>query len=124
MRTKLLPFVILVCIAGCNIGHPKKTDKSVSEQDLIGTWRYRNELTLTLKEGGVGTQPFENQTHSFTWSLTGDNHIKLNAIRHRFGSEIKVQDYQFIISDDYRDHFYFFGGPVDFDNYEIWEKVK
>jgi hypothetical protein len=77
-----------------------------------------------LKEGGVGTQPFENQTHSFTWSLTGDNHIKLNAIRHRFGSEIKVQDYQFIISDDYRDHFYFFGGPVDFDNYEIWEKVK
>jgi len=106
------------------MGHPKKTDKTVSEADLVGTWTYRNELTLTLNSGGVGTQPFENMTYRIKWSLTDDNHIKLNNIRYRFGSNIKRDDFEFIISDDYRDHFYFFGGPVDFDNYEIWDKKQ
>jgi hypothetical protein len=35
---------------------------------------------------------------------------------------VKIENFQLIISDDYRNHFYMFGGPVDFDNYEIWEK--
>ena len=124
MNIRLLFCLICICIAGCNMGHPKKTDKTVSEADLVGTWTYRNELTLTLNSGGVGTQPFENMTYRIKWSLTDDNHIKLNNIRYRFGSNIKRDDFEFIISDDYRDHFYFFGGPVDFDNYEIWDKKQ
>ncbi len=122
MKTRLLLCALSLFLASCNIGHPKKTDKDVPENDMLGTWKYRNELTLTLNKGGSGTQPFENNVYPITWSLTGDNTIKLNSIHHRFGDEVKIENFEFIISDDYRDHFYFFGGPVDFDNYEIWEK--
>ena len=118
----LLLFLTCFAACGCNLGHPVKTDKNVSESDIFGTWTYRKEINITLYENKKGTQLFESKIYPITWEITEDNHVKLNSIRHRFGAELKNENFKFIISDDYRDHFYIFGGPVDFDNYEIWKK--
>lgn len=118
----LLLYLVCLSAFGCNMGHPVKTDKKVSEPDLLGSWTYRTEINITLNENRNGTQLFESKVYPITWELTEDNHIKLNSIRYKFGPEVKMENFQFIISDDYRDHFYIFGGPVDFDNYEIWKK--
>jgi hypothetical protein len=118
----LLLFLVCFATFGCNIGHPVKTDKNVSESDMLGTWTYRTDINITLSENKNGIQLFKSKSYPITWGLTQDNHIKLNSIRYEFGPEVKIENFKFIISDDYRDHFYIFGGPVDFDNYEIWEK--
>ena len=120
--SQLLLLLACFVVFGCNVGHPVKTNKNVSESDMLGTWTYRTEITITLNGNKNGTQLFESKIYPITWELTEDNHIKLNSIHHRFGPEVKIENFKFIISDDYRNHFYMFGGPVDFDNYEIWEK--
>ena len=120
--SKLLLLVVCFAAFGCNVGHPVKTNKNVSESDMLGTWTYRTEIPITLNRNKNVTQLFESKIYPITWELTEDNHIKLNSIHHRFGPEVKIENFKFIISDDYRNHFYMFGGPVDFDNYEIWEK--
>ncbi len=106
---------------GCNFAHPVKTDKVVEESELFGTWTYRDEIKITLTDGGSGIQIQDGIEHKFNWRLTSDNHIELLSVRLKQNSS-DVDDFKFIVSDDYREHFYFFGGFSDFDNYEIWEK--
>lgn len=118
----LLLAVVCVCVVGCNFGHPKKTNKPVNESDLIGTWAYRSELEVILGLDGQGTQSFDGKIYKFKWKITTDNYVVLDSLHYKFGDEVEVEKFKFIISDDYRDHFYFFGGTADFDNYEIWQK--
>ena len=120
----IVPILLFTILIGCNLGHPERTNKTVSEADFYATWTYRNEIRITLFEKGKGIQTIGEKKHPIGWKLTQDNHIELHSIQVSFTNEIKNQNFKFIISDDYRDHFYFFGGPDDFDNYEIWEKSK
>ena len=46
--SKLLLLVVCFAAFGCNVGHPVKTNKNVSESDMLGTWTYRTEITITL----------------------------------------------------------------------------
>ena len=115
--------LLLFFLTGCNSGHPVKTDKIVQESALLGAWKYRNEVTIILAKNGIGVQLQEGMEHKINWRLTPDNHIELFAIRVN-QADTDVKNFRFLISDDYREHFYFFGGFADFDNYEIWEKLE
>jgi hypothetical protein len=125
MKNYLTILLFIICFSSCNLGHPKKTNKVIKSSALVGTWTYRNEDKLILDFGGTGIQFFESKEFPITWDLTTNNHINLKAIRTKTGTMVEVKDVKFIISEDYREHFYFFGSlDEDFDNYEIWKKTQ
>jgi len=120
---KNLALFIFLLISGCNIGHPTKAKDSIGPNELIGKYQYRNEFTIVLEKNGIGYQLFESKKIRFDWSIK-DNVLIFDKLRGRFNDKIKGYGKQeYIISNDYREYYYPFGSPYDFDNHEVWNRL-
>lgn len=121
---KHISIILLVVLSGCNIGHPVKSEGLVDEKKLVGKYQYRDEFTIVLNKGGTGYQVFEGEHIPFEWNIQ-NNEVSFSGLRGRFDGKIKDYGKQnHVISNDYREYYYPFGSPYDFDNHEVWDKIE
>ena len=112
------------------IGRPPRTNKAVSSDEIVGTWRYYDSL-ITLNDDGSFDQtiaPGCPTTHG-TWRLEGAD-LHMRGFKYR---GLNPQDRCSIRSSSV-DRFYLttwstkgvapFGGDEDPDLWEVWRRVE
>ena len=122
--TGYIIIVISLLLAGCNLGHPTKTKNDINENELIGTYQYRNEYIIMLAINGIGKQVFKDKEIEINWKILNNELILSSLYSFKNGTYKNLGEQQYIISNDYRDYYYPFGSPDDFDNHEVWQKIK
>lgn len=116
--------LLFLILSGCTWGHPVKTTDKVVESDLLGEYRYRNKYIIEFKAKGQAIQKLNGKEIELNWSINNNEISISDLIEGNDGKTINHGKQTYIISHDYRDYYYPFGAPDDFDNYEIWNKVK
>ena len=101
-----------------------KTNDAVKENDIIGKFKYRNDFVIVLNENGNGIQLIGVNDVKFNWLIKENTLVVSDLIGISNGKMIHYGKQVYIISKDYRDYYYPFGSPYDFDNHEIWDKTQ